>query len=119
VPWQVVFAPEFELEYDALDAAVQDELMAQASLFESLGPRLGRPRVDTLSGAKHANLKELCFDAAGGVWRVAFALDPQRKAILLIAGDKSGGAERRFYKNLIAKAEKRFDRWLANLKAKP
>jgi hypothetical protein len=86
-------------------------------LLERLGPRLGRPRVDT--GSRHANLKELRFDASGGVWRVAFAFDPQRKAILLVAADKSGGAERRFYKNLIAKAEKRFDHWLANLKAKP
>jgi hypothetical protein len=119
VGWQVVLAPAFEPEFDALDRAVQDELVAQASLLERLGPRLGRPRVDTLSGAKYANLKELRFDAAGGVWRVAFAFDPQRKAILLVAGDKSGGGERRFYKSLIAKAEKRFDQWLANLKAKP
>jgi hypothetical protein len=81
VAWQVVFAPEFGPEFDALDTAVQDELVAQARLLERLGPRLGRPRVDTLSGAKHANLKELRFDAAGGVWRVAFAFDPQRKAI--------------------------------------
>jgi hypothetical protein len=48
------------------------------------------------------------LNAGGGVWRVAFAFDPQRQAILLIAGDKSGQSERTFYRRLIAKAETRF-----------
>lgn len=65
---------------------------------------MGRPRVDTLNGSKRANMKELRFDAADGVWRIAFAFDPKRKAILLVAGDKSGVSEKKFYKALIAKA---------------
>ena len=32
--------------------------------------------------------KELRFNADGGVWRVAFAFDPERKGILLVAGDR-------------------------------
>jgi len=54
-------------------------------------------------------MKELRFEADGGVWRVAFAFDPKRKAILLVAGDKSGGSEKRLYRKLIAKADARFD----------
>jgi hypothetical protein len=54
--------------------------------------------------------------AAGGEWRVAFAFDPKRKAILLVAGDKSGVSERRFYRELIRKADDRFDTHLARLK---
>jgi hypothetical protein len=77
------------------------------------GPRLGRPRVDTLNGSRHANMKELRFSAAGGEWRVAFAFDPKRKAILLVAGDKSGGSEKRFYRELIRKADERFYAHLA------
>ena len=106
--WRVVFHPEFEPEFDGLDAEIQDELLAQAQLLEAFGPALGRPRVDTLNGSAHANMKELRFDAADGVWRVAFAFDPARQAILLVAGDKSGGGEKRFYRQLIAKADKRF-----------
>jgi hypothetical protein len=49
---------------------VQDELLAHAKLIAQFGPTLGRPRVDRLEGSRHANLKELRFDAAGGVWRV-------------------------------------------------
>jgi hypothetical protein len=54
-------------------------------------------------------MKELRFDAADGVWRVAFAFDPKRQAILLVGGDKSGGSEKRFYRQLIKKADARFD----------
>lgn len=61
-------------------------------------------------------MKELRFKAAGGVWRVAFAFDPAQKAILLVAGDKSGGSEKRFYRQLIKSADARFDRHLAVLK---
>ena len=61
-------------------------------------------------------MKELRFDAADGVWRVAFAFDPKRHAILLVAGDKSGGSEKRFYRDLIRKADDRFGAHLARLK---
>ncbi len=61
-------------------------------------------------------MKELRFDANEGVWRVAFAFDPRRQAMLLVAGDKSGGSEKRFYRQLIAKADERFDDHLSRLK---
>lgn len=54
-------------------------------------------------------MKELRFDAADGVWRVAFAFDPARSAILLVAGDKSGRSERLYYRKLIEIADRRFD----------
>src|ERR1700686_1466242 len=71
---------------------------------------------DTLDNSRHTNMKEPRFDAADGVWRVAFAFDPRRRAILLLAGGKSGGSEKRFYKQFIAKADKRLDFHLARLK---
>ncbi len=61
-------------------------------------------------------MKELRFAAADGVWRVAFAFDPTRKAIVLVAGDKAGVAQKRFYKSLIAKAGSRFGDHLETLK---
>jgi hypothetical protein len=87
-------------------------------LLQQFGPQLGRPRVDTLKDSRHTNMNELRFDAADGVWRVAFAFDPMRKAILLVAGDKSGVSQSKFYKRLIAKADDRFDAHLARLKQK-
>jgi len=114
--WRVLFPDDFDLEFDALPEEVQDEMLAHATLLEQFSPQLGRPRVDTLNGSRHANMKELRFDAADGVWRVAFAFDPKRRAILLAAGDKSGVSERQFCKQLIAKAGERFDGHLARLK---
>jgi hypothetical protein len=62
-------------------------------------------------------MKELRLAAADGVWRVAFAFDPRRSAILLVAGNKSGTAGKRFYKRLIARADERLEEHLRNLKA--
>jgi len=87
-----------------------------ARVLQQFGPQLGRPRVDTLNGSRHPNMKELRFSAADGEWRVAFAFDPKRRAILLVAGDKSGVGERRFYRELISKADDRFDSHVARLK---
>ncbi|MYA22879.1 MAG: addiction module toxin RelE [Gemmatimonadetes bacterium] len=102
--WAVGFAGEFKVEFDTFSELVQDELLLNARLLEEFGPQLGRPHVDTLKGSDYANMKELRFKAESGVWRVAFAFDPKRNAILLVAGDKSG----RFYKRLIEKADRRY-----------
>lgn len=118
MPWTVANHDAFDPEYDALPEAVQDELLAMTALLEVYGPQLGRPHADTLSGSRHANMKELRFKADDGVWRVAFAFDPERQAILLVAGDKAGVAQKRFYKTLISAADKRFDEHLAALAAK-
>lgn len=110
--WQVLFAESFEPEFDQLEERVQDELLAKARLLEAFGPNLGRPHVDTLKGSRHPNMKELRFAVADGVWRVAFAFDSERAAVLLVAADKAGVKERRFYRRLIKTADDRLDRHL-------
>lgn len=111
--WDVEFHDDFEVEFDDLSEAVQDAILAEVKLLAKVGPSLKRPHADTLNGSKHANMKELRCNADDGVWRIAFAFDPARKAILLTAGDKTGVNEKRFYKKLIAKADDRFDQHLA------
>jgi hypothetical protein len=113
VKWEVDLYDEFVPEYGELHKDVQDELLAHIKLLEQFGAQLGRPRVDTLNGSRHANMKELRFDAADGVWRFAFAFDPKRRVIILCGGDKSGGSQKRFYRQLIDKADERFDAHLA------
>ncbi|MGH7119621.1 MAG: type II toxin-antitoxin system RelE/ParE family toxin [Acetobacteraceae bacterium] len=117
MPWAMEFHDDFEPEFLALESAVQDALLAVAKLLADYGPQLGRPYADTLKGSKHANMKELRFEASDGEWRVAFAFDPRRQAILMVAGDKSGGSQKRFYRPLIARADKRFSAHLDRLKA--
>lgn len=111
VGWSVAIADEF----DALYEDVQIEILALSRLLQQFGPQLGRPRVDTLKGSHYANMKELRFGAVNGEWRVAFAFDKKREAVLLVAGDKSGVSAQRFYRELIRKADHRFGAHLAGL----
>ena len=71
--WVVVFHEAFDAEFSQLPRSVQTALAAKARLLESAGPLLGRPHVDTLKNSKHANMKELRFDAAA-----AFGASPSR-----------------------------------------
>ena len=116
VKWAVDLHDDFVPEYHELHKDVQDELLAHIKLLEEFGPQLGRPHADTLNGSRHANMKELRFDVADGVWRFAFAFDPKRQAIVLCGGDKSGVSEKRFYQQLIVKADARFDAHVARIK---
>jgi hypothetical protein len=114
--YTVNFHPEFALEFKALPLPVQDELLAYVELLMLMGHELKRPYADTLKGSNYTNMKELRFKAMDGVWRFAYAFDPLRCCIVLVGGDKSGGSEKRFYKQLIAKADKRFHQHLQAIK---
>ena len=113
MPWTVLLHDDFADELAVLDEKLQDELFAHAKLLAEFGPNLGRPTVDTLKGTSHANMKEMRFNWVGEVWRVAFAFDPQRQAVLLVGGDKGGADQKRFYKRLIAVADNRYSEHLA------
>lgn len=114
--WTVEIHAEFEAEFEGYGENVQDAIAARIVLLMKAGPTLGRPYCDTLNGSRHANMKELRCDAGDGVWRIAFAFDPKRKAILLAAGDKAGVSQKRFYKQLIKIADRRFDEHLRDMK---
>src|SRR2546423_12737582 len=89
--WVVEIGDEFEPEFDALHEDVRIEILALTRLLQQFGPQLGRPRVDTLNGSRHANMKELRFSAADGEWRGAVALFTQRQTNPPVAGGKFGG----------------------------
>jgi hypothetical protein len=116
MPWTVRLAEAFVEEFDALPAPVQTELLANTRVIERFGPATRRPRVDTLNGSRHSNMKELRFEANGGVWRVAFAFDSRREAILLAAGNKAGVPAARFYRLLIHRADRRFSDHLTRIR---
>ena len=115
MPWMVLFHDAFDQEFSGLSHDLQDELLAHARLLAEFGPNLGRPTVDTLKGSRRPNMKELRFSFSGQVWRVAFAFDPMRQAILLVGGDKGGADQRRFYKRLIQVADQRYQDYINSL----
>src|SRR5258708_36752265 len=96
--WMVELHDEFDREFAAMAEDVQDKPLAAAEAVGLAGPKAGRPHVDKLKGSKHANMKELRFEAQNGneEWRAAFAFDPNRKAIILVAGAKQGVDQKKF-----------------------
>jgi hypothetical protein len=79
-------------------------------MLKELGPSLGRPYVDTIENSKHKNMKELRVQNKKRIFRIFFAFNLDRNAILLIGGDKRG--DKRFYQRMIPIADEIYDRYL-------
>ena len=114
--WIVDYHAEYFIELSAEAEVLQDAVFSLATVLQTRGPQLGRPYVDTLNGSSFPNMKELRITLPDGEWRVAFAFDPKRKAVLLVGGSKSGVNEKKFYQSLIRIADTRFKKHLAETK---
>ena len=110
--YNVVFTTVFNEWLPKQSEEVFVEVGAAIEVLREYGYRLGRPHADTLKGSRYANMKELRVKTSNAEIRVAFAFDPERQAVILIAGDKRGVNERRFYRQLIAKADSLFEQYL-------
>ncbi|WP_036961989.1 type II toxin-antitoxin system RelE/ParE family toxin [Pseudoclavibacter soli] len=108
---------EFVAEWLAsLDEVSYEQVVAALEILAERGPQLGRPLVDTVSGSRHRNMKELRPGSGGhSELRMLFAFDPERRAILLVAGDKRGNWKK-WYTKSIAVADDRFDSHLEQLR---
>jgi hypothetical protein len=113
--WTVLRSEEFDAWFSTLDEASVVAVASDINVLSIFGPQLGRPRVDTLGGSRHPNLKELRTHHGHHQYRIAFAFDPKRQAIILCAGDKTGVNQERFYKKLISQADSIFDRHLCTI----
>lgn len=113
MPWIVILQDEFKEEVFAFPDSVQDAIMAAADLIARRGPDLRMPHARQLKGSKHTNMKELRFNAAGGVWRLAFAFDSNRQAVLLAIVNKVGKKQNAVYKRLTDTADRRYDLHIA------
>jgi hypothetical protein len=107
--WNVEFHPLCEVWADGLAQADAEALLAAVRILREVGPTLGRPLVDSVVASRHSNMKELRPGSTGRTEvRVLFAFDPERKAILLVGGDKSSDW-RGWYEQNISVADDRFD----------
>lgn len=111
--WTILFHPAFRDWLYEQPEELQDSILASIGLLKNEGPLLGRPYVDTLQGSQYPNLKELRVQHRGQPWRILFAFDPLRQAILLVGGNKTG--DKRWYEKTIAIAEKRLKEHLQTI----
>lgn len=113
VLWEMELTEDLEewLLHD-LDDDGRRQIVPAIDKLEEVGPTLGRPVVDRIKASRHHNMKEL--RSTGGHVRIIFAFDPERKAILLIGGDKAG-QWKRWYSENIPRADDLYDEHLENL----
>ena len=105
--WNVVTVERVDEWFLLLKEPEQISILAAIKLLEVKGPHLGRPHVDSLQGATNvSNLIELRVQHNGKPYRIFFAFDPIRQAVLLCGGDKTG--KKRFYEIMIPIAEHEF-----------
>jgi hypothetical protein len=113
VSWEIILVPEVHDWYLALDGLSASLVRDAVELLAERGPALGRPSADRITGSSLHNLKELRPGSAGRTEiRILFIFDPQRQAVLLVAGDKAGNWTR-WYRDAIKLAEDRYARFLA------
>ncbi|MGY2184758.1 hypothetical protein D3C87_1085790 [compost metagenome] len=111
--WDVEYTDEFEAWWDRLKDAEQDSVQATVMMLGDEGPHLGFPYTSDIKGSRHGNLRELRVQHAGKPYRVLYAFDPRRCAILLIGGDKTG--QDRWYQEHVPLAERLYDEHLETL----
>lgn len=110
----VLFSSEFEEWFKEQDKPLQRAVLMYVSLLEKHGPQLTRPYADTLKGSKLTNLKELRVQYRGDPYRVLYAFDSKRQALLLVGGNKA--TDKKWYDRMIKAAETIFETYLEQLR---
>jgi hypothetical protein len=114
VSWEVEYTDEFESWWDTLTDTEQQSVAAVAGLLEDHGPKLGYPYSSNITSSRHGQMRELRIQHQGRPYRILYALDPRRAAILLLGGDKTGND--RWYEEFVPVADRLYDAHLASLK---
>jgi len=112
--WEVEYTDEFGEWWDGLDEAQQESVDASVRMLEARGPQLGYPHTSRIAFSRHAHMRELRVQHKGHPYRVLYAFDPRRTAILLIGGDKTGND--RWYEQYVPRADRLYDEHLAELR---
>ena len=115
--WGINTTDTFDAWYENLDDTDRANVLASMLVLQSQGPMLGRPHADTVNGSAYSNMKELRVQSKGQPLRAFYAFDPERKGILLCAGNKAGN-EKRFYEEIIPIADREYAAHLEALKRK-
>ena len=111
--WEVEYTDEFEEWWGVTSESVQDAVDRAVLLLEARGPTLPFPHSSDVRGSKHGNMRELRVQVSGDPYRIFYAFNPRRTAILLIGGDKGGDDQ--FYERMVPRADRIYDQHLEEL----
>jgi hypothetical protein len=112
--WEVEFTDEFEDWWVGLSADEQESIDPAVDLLEEMGPSLSFPHSSGIKGSRHSHMRELRIQHRGRPYRVLYAFDPRRVAILLIGGEKTG--QDRWYEIYLRLADRLYDEHILELK---
>ncbi len=111
--WDVEYTDELGEWWADLSESEQESIDSSVRLLEVKGPNLGFPHSSGIEGSKHAHMRELRVQHEGRPYRILYAFDPRRSAILLLGGDKTGDG--RWYEVQVPKADKLYDTHIETL----
>ena len=111
--WEIEFTVEFEAWWQGVGESVQDAIDRSVHLLQARGPTLPFPHSSAIKGSKHGNMRELRVQVGGEPYRIFYAFDPRRAAILLVGGNKTGDDD--FYERMIPVASRIYDQHLKEL----
>ena len=112
MPWPVILSDEYEEWLLSLSHAAQKAIAVDLNVLSIMGPQLGRPHVDHVKGSRFPNMEEMRTTSFGHAYRSLFAFDPERHAVILAGGEKTGKAGKRLYSRLIQMADAIYERYL-------
>jgi hypothetical protein len=112
--WEVEGTDEFAGWFEALSQEEMADVIAMVDLLEERGPHLGYPFTSGVVRSRHAHMRELRIQHAGRPYRVLYAFDPRRTAILLLGGDKVG--DDRWYDVNVPRADRLYDAYLDEIR---
>lgn len=112
--WQIEYTDEFGHWWEVLTEPEQESVAATVGLLEIEGPSLPFPYSSAVVGSKHGHMRELRVQHGGRPYRVLYAFDPRRCALLLIGGDKTGND--RWYEQFVPVADRLYDEHLETLR---
>ena len=112
--WDVEYTDEFGNWWEGLTETEQESVRASVKLLENFGPELPFPHSSGIATSRQRNMRELRIQHAGRPYRVLYAFDPRRCAILLIGGEKTG--KNRWYEEYVPIADRLYDEHLEALR---
>jgi hypothetical protein len=111
--YEVEYTDEFEGWWSEISEDEQDSVAAKVELLERLGPQLPHPHSSGIQGSRHSHMRELRIQHQGEPYRVLYAFDPRRMAVLLIGGCKAG--DDRWYDKMVPVADNLYDEHLKEI----